>query len=223
MLTSCCQGCSAMSDLERGKMLTKKHSWLNGLGVWFSLWVREVPGSNPGWAHFLEISFFMSSFETRLLGEADQLIATCLQLNACLPLEARRPQSTLPSPRQLSPPPPSLYSVHTLPPPSPLPSSVGWHQPCCHQLISKKRLFSSGSRFVEHRVTQKVFRGHTDLNHGPIGLQPIALPLSYIPKHENCILNQCLCHLPSHSTRIWESVNSHWYFCSFHSGVAFAV
>ena len=25
---------------------------LNGLGVWFSLWVREVPGSNPGWAHF---------------------------------------------------------------------------------------------------------------------------------------------------------------------------
>ena len=25
-------------------------------------------------------------------------------------------------------------------------------------------------------------RGHTDLNHGPIGLQPIALPLSYIPK-----------------------------------------
>ena len=24
-------------------------------------------------------------------------------------------------------------------------------------------------------------RGHTDLNHGPIGLQPIALPLSYIP------------------------------------------
>ena len=160
MLTSCCQGCSAMSDLERGKMLTKKHSWLNGLGVWFSLWVREVPGSNPGWAHFLEISFFMSSFETRLLGEADQLIATCLQLNACLPLEARRPQSTLPSPRQLSPPPPSLYSVHTLPPPSPLPSSVGWHQPCCHQLISKKRLFSSGSRFVEHRGHKK-FSGDT--------------------------------------------------------------
>ena len=22
--------------------------WLVGLGVWFSLWVREVPGSNPG-------------------------------------------------------------------------------------------------------------------------------------------------------------------------------
>ena len=28
---------------------------------------------------------------------------------------------------------------------------------------------------------EKLFRGHTDLNHGPIGLQPIALPLSYIP------------------------------------------
>ena len=28
--------------------------WLVGLGVWFSLWVREVPGSNPGRAqHFL--------------------------------------------------------------------------------------------------------------------------------------------------------------------------
>ena len=28
---------------------------------------------------------------------------------------------------------------------------------------------------------EKLFRGHTDLNHGPIGLQLIALPLSYIP------------------------------------------
>ena len=28
---------------------------------------------------------------------------------------------------------------------------------------------------------KKKSRGHTDLNHGPIGLQPIALPLSYIP------------------------------------------
>ena len=26
--------------------------WLVGLGVWFSLWVREVPGSNPGRALF---------------------------------------------------------------------------------------------------------------------------------------------------------------------------
>ena len=30
---------------------------------------------------------------------------------------------------------------------------------------------------------KKFYRGHTDLNHGPIGLQPIALPLSYIPRH----------------------------------------
>ena len=30
-------------------------------------------------------------------------------------------------------------------------------------------------------LSQKYVRGHTDLNHGPIGLQPIALPLSYIP------------------------------------------
>ena len=29
----------------------------------------------------------------------------------------------------------------------------------------------------------KIVRGHTDLNHGPIGLQPIALPLSYIPNY----------------------------------------
>ena len=60
--------------------------WLSGLGVWFSLWVREVPGSNPGWA----------------------------------------------------------------------------------------LIFCSPGKNI-------TFRGHTDLNHGPIGLQPIALPLSYIP------------------------------------------
>ena len=28
-------------------------SWLNGLVVWFSLWVREAPGSNPGWAQLI--------------------------------------------------------------------------------------------------------------------------------------------------------------------------
>ena len=31
--------------------------WLSGLGVWFALRVREVPGSNPGWAQ-LFFSFF---------------------------------------------------------------------------------------------------------------------------------------------------------------------
>ena len=36
--------------------------------------------------------------------------------------------------------------------------------------------------FSQNFYFQKKFRGHTDLNHGPIGLQPIALPLSYIPK-----------------------------------------
>ena len=38
----------------------------------------------------------------------------------------------------------------------------------------------------------KVNRGHTDLNHGPIGLQPIALPLSYIPTVEG----QCVVWAP---------------------------
>ena len=31
-------------------------------------------------------------------------------------------------------------------------------------------------------LCKNLYRGHTDLNHGPIGLQPIALPLSYIPR-----------------------------------------
>ena len=31
--------------------------WLDGLGVWFSLWVREVPGSNPGQA---QLFFFIN-------------------------------------------------------------------------------------------------------------------------------------------------------------------
>jgi hypothetical protein len=34
----------------------------------------------------------------------------------------------------------------------------------------------------------KLFRGHTDLNHGPIRLQLIALPLSYIPL---CAAREC--------------------------------
>ena len=83
--------CQPMSSLS---------SRLVGLGVWFSLWVREVPGSNPGWA--------------------------------------------------------LVFAV---------PAKV------CS-------------------------RGHTDLNHGPIGLQPIALPLSYIPKW--CYILHCLSHLCWH-------------------------
>ena len=37
---------------------------------------------------------------------------------------------------------------------------------------------------LPNNFSQKIERGHTDLNHGPIGLQPIALPLSYIPNVE---------------------------------------
>ena len=40
-------------------MLKRKTYWLVGLGVWFSLWVREVPGSNPGRA--LRFYFYKSS------------------------------------------------------------------------------------------------------------------------------------------------------------------
>jgi hypothetical protein len=32
------------------------NKWLVGLGVWFSLWVREVPGSNPGRALLKSLS-----------------------------------------------------------------------------------------------------------------------------------------------------------------------
>ena len=37
------------------------------------------------------------------------------------------------------------------------------------------------AKLAQKLKCQKNVRGHTDLNHGPIGLQPIALPLSYIP------------------------------------------
>ena len=67
--------------------------WLSGLGLWFRLWVQEVPGSNPGWA--LVIILF------------------------CLWCWYRGPKINA--------------------------------------------------------------RGHSDLNQGPTGLQPGALPLSYIP------------------------------------------
>ena len=34
------------------------------------------------------------------------------------------------------------------------------------------------------KLKKKNVRGHTELNHGPIDLQSIALPLSYTPFHE---------------------------------------
>ncbi len=41
------------------------------------------------------------------------------------------------------------------------------------------------------KVLPKIERGHTDLNHGPIGLQPIALPLSYIPRTCSVCVQEC--------------------------------
>ena len=41
---------------QNPSLLSFSGQWLVGLGVWFSLWVREVPGSNPGRAHPVLIS-----------------------------------------------------------------------------------------------------------------------------------------------------------------------
>ena len=57
---------SVMEQAGRHSLQSNHHffspvqvSWLVGLGVWFSLWVREVPGSNPGRALlFLSRHFF---------------------------------------------------------------------------------------------------------------------------------------------------------------------
>ena len=38
------------TNFEQNIPRRRSRSWLNGLVVWFSLWVREAPGSNPGWA-----------------------------------------------------------------------------------------------------------------------------------------------------------------------------
>ena len=45
--------------------ISKDILWLVGLGVWFSLWVREVPGSNPGRARY-----FYDVFMKKRGGEA---------------------------------------------------------------------------------------------------------------------------------------------------------
>ena len=49
--------------------------WLVGLGVWFSLWVREVPGSNPGRALIL---FFLVNLQLLLaqLTKRDEMMHT---------------------------------------------------------------------------------------------------------------------------------------------------
>ena len=44
-------------------MTLNHHRWLDGLGVWFALRVREVPGSNPGQAQLFDSLSF--SFTTK--------------------------------------------------------------------------------------------------------------------------------------------------------------
>jgi hypothetical protein len=97
----------SMPDFIKAVKVTSSvlnHCWLNltgrpnGLGVWFLLWVQEVPGSNPGLA--LDFSFFF----------------------------------------------------------------FFWMQGC--NVLNQKKFH---------------LRGHSELNQGPAGLQPDALPLSYIP------------------------------------------
>ena len=48
----------------------------------------------------------------------------------------------------------------------------------CHLKVVMR---NETAKLAQKLKCQKNVRGHTDLNHGPIGLQPIALPLSYIP------------------------------------------
>ncbi len=43
--------------------LSGGNQWLSGLGVWFLLWVQEVPGSNPGWALLIFFYLVLFSFE----------------------------------------------------------------------------------------------------------------------------------------------------------------
>ena len=58
---------------------------LNGLGVWYSLWVRVVPVSNPGWA--LILSYFMQQVESQCPGGIDcflRLLVPCMMLRTPL-------------------------------------------------------------------------------------------------------------------------------------------
>ena len=48
----CCRKISRLYITVLNEQSYQAHMRLVGLGVWFSLWVREVPGSNPGRAHF---------------------------------------------------------------------------------------------------------------------------------------------------------------------------
>ena len=57
---------------------------LSGLGVWFLLWVQEVPGSNPGWAHsfstFFSLFILLFKFEMTRCTYFDWKINSLLEL-----------------------------------------------------------------------------------------------------------------------------------------------
>ena len=50
-----------------------------------------------------------------------------------------------------------------------------------------------------------ILRGHSDLNQGPIGLQPIALPLSYTPNWQFKSSNKCTCLNSEHPFYLFEN------------------
>ena len=63
------------SALKCYKMISMKvmqiTKWLSGLGVWFLLWVQEVPGSNPGWALLFCLHGLPAKERPKLRGHPD--------------------------------------------------------------------------------------------------------------------------------------------------------
>ena len=59
-------------------------------------------------------------------------------------------------------------------------------------------------KFILPHMRKNGVRGHTELNHGPIGLQPIALPLSYTPdlRKASSVANSCSAHEKSRHVKI---------------------
>ena len=55
-----------------------------------------------------------------------------------------------------------------------------------HIWVCQKLFWGNALNWVE-KQPKNIDRGHTELNHGPIGLQPIALPLSYTSTRDKCI------------------------------------
>ena len=56
--------------------MTRSGNWLVGLGVWFSLRVREVPGSNPGRAHQIFFGYSPLLFYTFLFKTSSHIKMT---------------------------------------------------------------------------------------------------------------------------------------------------